>query len=720
MGKKEVEAILKKYSGKIEQQVRSEKPTTKDFGSEYIKFKESMAPQLSKYEKWANSFGNAIKLKLAKKDEEKIKGYLETAHVKVAPSQVISLAFMAMIVVFFTGIILFTANFIITGNVSFVLILLTMVASGFVFYYLYSMPSRLANQWRLKTSSQMVPAILYVVAYMKHTSNLERAVSFAASHLHPPLALDLKRIFWEVETGKYSNIKESLESYLEKWKQTNLEFVESFHLIESSLYEPSEERRIQVLERALQVILDGVYEKMLKFSREVRSPLTNIYMLGIVLPTLGIALLPLASTLLEGALRATHVFVIFNLLIPFFVYYMTSEILLKRPGGHGESELLEMNPNYKKFKSNQPYRKAALIAIPIILLGFLPFLFQVSFITDTIGIQSDYTFGQIGLGFSENLKDMKLFDFKETEAGLKGPFGLLGVLLSFLIPLGVALFFAMAFNLKTKEMIKAREDTRLLEDEFISSLFQLGNRLGDGMPAEIAFAHVAESTKGTKTENFFRSVNTNIQQLGMSLEDAIFNQRRGAIASYPSELIATSMKILIESVKKGLHIAATALISISEYVKNIHKINERLRDLLAEVVSDMKSNMTFLAPLLAGIVVGLASMITFILNKLQQLFTVGGVDEAAMGNIKGILDLFNINTMIPTYFLQISIGIYIIEIIFILSRTLVSVDAGQDELRTIYETGRNLKKGITLYLLVALIATIALSLLGIVVLGGLA
>ena len=103
----------------------------------------------------------------------------------------------------------------------------------------------------------------------------------------------------------------------------------------------------------------------------------------------------------------------------------------------------------------------------------------------------------------------------------------------------------------------------------------------------------------------------------MSLEEAIFNKKRGAIVYYPSSLIATSMKILVESVKKGLQIAARSLISISEYVKNIHKIDERLKDLLAEVTSDMKSNMTFLAPLLSGIVVGLAGMITLILSKLQ-------------------------------------------------------------------------------------------------------
>ncbi len=136
--------------------------------------------------------------------------------------------------------------------------------------------------------------------------------------------------------------------------------------------------------------------------------------------------------------------------------------------------------------------------------------------------------------------------------------------------------------------------------------------------------------------------------MGMSIETAIFDPRRGALIFYPSNLIGTSMRILIESAKKGLKVAAQSLMSISEYVRNIQKINERLRDLLADVVSDMRSNMTFLAPLLAGIVVGLTAMITGILSQLKEL-TEGGAEGAitGLGNLGTITQLFNVENMIP-------------------------------------------------------------------------
>ena len=224
-------------------------------------------------------------------------------------------------------------------------------------------------------------------------------------------------------------------------------------MIESSLYEPDEIRRVAILERSLQVILDGVYEKMLKYSREIRSPLTNLYMLGIILPTLGLALLPLASTLLQGLIKWYHVVVLFNIIIPFLVFYLTTEIMLKRPGGHGEAELLEMNPLYPQYKSKKPYFTAFLLCLPLFLLGVLPFLFQYTPLPSVLGLKKDYTFSELGLGY---FGEMKIFDFQETAEGVVGPFGVIATLLSLFIPLCIALFFSIAYSLKTKDFTISR------------------------------------------------------------------------------------------------------------------------------------------------------------------------------------------------------------------------------------------------------------------------
>jgi len=729
MVRKSVDDILRKYEGVISRQV-DHRGKVGDVSQEYEIFKEDMMPRLSSYERWAKSFA-FFNLTLSNKDNDKIQKYLDDAHLDLTPGQVATASFMGAFFVFFIGILSFLGLYFFQNGItgpSMILLFLSLITSFFIFYYIYSSPQRLANQWRLRASSQMVPCILYIVVYMKHTSNLERAIEFASKHLRPPLSLDLKKIFWNVETGKFSTIKESLDDYLKKWEKDALEFVEAFHLIESSLYEPSESRRVATLEKSLQVILDGVYEKMLVYSREIRSPLTNLYMLGIVLPTLGLALLPLASTLLGGMIKFYHVFIMFNLIIPFFVFYLTNNIMMRRPGGYGESDILELNPYYDQYVSKGPYLTAFVLTFPLLLIGLLPFILQIGFLGDLMNLPVnaagfvDFSFGDLGLGV---LGDLEFFDFKKhpTTQNTVGPFGLGSLLLSLLIPLSIAMFFSIAYKAKTKELIKYRDDTKILEREFTNSLFQLGNRLGDGTPAEVAFANVANSTRGQKTESFFRRVNLNLHQAGMSLERAIFDPRRGAIIYFPSQLVATSMRILLESVKKGLKIAAESLMSISEYLKNIQKVQQRLNDLLAEVVSDMRSNMTFLAPLLSGIVVGLSGMITLILNRLsfifQQIQVTGGSAEAGFGNLNTITDLFSIYDMIPPYYLQLSIGIYIIQIIFILTMVLVTIDSGDDKLKRTNAIGKNLGRGMTIYFIITLLSSIILSVLAAVSLQGL-
>lgn len=705
-----VNDILKKYGSKIEGKIKSTPSFEKSRYTEaYSTFKGEMSSELSRYEKWCNSLGNIIKLKVSEKDAAKVSKDLKIAHLDIEPWKALGLGVVTFVVLFFFGLLISLSNWLIFGTFPVFLFLLMIIVAIFLFYFLNSYPQRLANKWRLKASSQMVPAILYIVVYMRHTPNLEKAIAFASQHLQEPLSLDFKRIFYNVEVGKFSTIKESLDNYLETWRDYSSEFIESFHLIESSLFEPDNARRIQILEKSLQIVLDGIYDKMLKFSHNVRSPLTNVYMLAVMLPVLGIAMIPLASAMIGGVLKASHIFIMYDLLIPFIAFFMLDKILLLRPGGYGESKLLKNNPLYPEYKDKKYYTKAFLISFPLFILGILPLIFQFTPLPVLLGIPKDFA-----INIGQNA--VQFFDFKNVGGKVTGPFGIGALFLGMFIPLSIALFFSISYKGRTKNLIKEKEKTVKLEEEFNNSLFQLGNRLGNGIPAELAFGRVAESAKGLVTADFFKRVNYNVRQMGMSLEKAIFDSRRGALIYYPSDLIATSMRILIESSKKGLKIAAISLMNISEYVKNIKKVTQRLKDLLSETVSSMKSNMTFLAPLLSGIVIGLAAMITSILGKLN--FAQAKVGGEGLGGIAGTLSMFNLTNVIPPYYLQIAIGIYLIQIIFILTRTLVTIDSGEDRLQNTSKIATNLNKGIGLFFITALISTFILFVLSMTVLRG--
>ena len=187
----------------------------------------------------------------------------------------------------------------------------------------------------------------------------------------------------------------------------------------------------------------------------------------------------------------------------------------------------------------------------------------------------------------------------------------------------------------------------------------------------------------------------------MSVKEAIFNPTSGALIFFPSNLIESSMKVLIVSIKKGPKIAAQALINISRYIKEMHKVDERLKDLLADIISSMKSQINFLAPVIAGIVIGITSMITNIIGKLSSYMATISTDASSGGGLTGFANLFGDG--IPTYFFQMIVGIYIVEMIWILTIIENSIENGSDKLNERYLLGKNLINSLLLYSIIALI-----------------
>jgi len=300
----------------------------------------------------------------------------------------------------------------------------------------------------------------------------------------------------------------------------------------------------------------------------------------------------------------------------------------------------------------------------------------------------------------------KLMNYKEDTNNPEkfiGPYGLIAGFLSIFVTLGLAVGIGIYYKSTSKNVYEIRKRTKQLEEEFASALFQLGNRLADGLPSEIAFDKVADTMQGTRSGDFFKFVSNNIRKLGMSVEQAIFDERVGAIQQFPSKVINSSMKVLTEASKKGPKIAAKAIINVSEYIKEIHRVNERLTDLMSETISSMKTQISFLSPVIAGIVIGITSMVTSILgslgDKMESISSSAGVaGEQGVQSLSGFF-----GNGIPVYYFQIIVGVYVVQIIYILSFMVNGIENGSDKLNEQYTVGSNMMRAGILYSAIALI-----------------
>ncbi|MCX6711237.1 MAG: hypothetical protein NTZ02_04085 [Candidatus Woesearchaeota archaeon] len=704
---KEMEELLKRYKGKLKSELNPGQEDEKEpnlASRQYAEFKrENMPVQLSLLEKAFNFAEKVFRITPDKKTEKEMQENIAICHLNMTPAGVMSASILYPAIIAVLGIFV---SFIVFSSLFFVMFFLAVAVTAMII--MQKMPEILANNWRMRASNQMVLCIFYVVTYMRHTSNLELAVNFAAEHLSAPLSIDLRKVFWNVETGKYPSIKESLDEYFESWRKWNMEFVEAFHLIESSLYETSEDRRLSLLDRSLSLILDETYEKMLHYAHNLQSPITMLHMLGVILPILGLVILPLVVTFMSEV-KWYHLALLYNIILPIAVYYLGRNILSRRPTGYGDVDISVQNPKLKYYEnlivkvgsveySISPLFVSVLLFSACFLIGISPLL-----------IHAFAPNFDISIGGLEFLGYRQSMDPKTPDA-IVGPYGIGALILSMFIPLGMGLALGLYLYIKSKNMVKIRENAKKLEDEFASALFQLGNRVGDGLPIEIACGKVADIMKGTASGSFFELVSINIRKLGMGISQAIFDKRAGALTRFPSSMIESSMKVLIESAKKGPLVVSQSLMNVSEYIKQIHRVDERLKDLLADIISSMKSQISFLTPAISGIVIGITSMITMILGKLaiqmRQMQESGG--ETGLGGIGGMMGL--ISDGIPPYYFQLIVGIYLVEITYILIVISNGIENGADSLGEKYSIGKELPKSVILYVVISLVVTLLFNL----------
>jgi len=120
---------------------------------------------------------------------------------------------------------------------------------------------------------------------------------------------------------------------------------------------------------------------------------------------------------------------------------------------------------------------------------------------------------------------------------------------------------------------------------------------------------------------------------------------------------------------------------------------------MADVISSMKAQVKFLTPAIAGIVIGITSMISTILTKLSAQLTSFAAQGEQSGGWADMLKIFGIG--IPTFHFQVIVGIYIVQIAFILTSLVSGIENGSDKLGERYALGKGLISSTFLFCFIA-------------------
>ncbi len=641
---------------------------------EYRLFKEKGKRKKNWYELLAGTAGKILTMGPDEDTRTKIQSCIDFTGMRIKPEDVMSLVILTILAFVIASVLLAVAGLIPIIGILF----LSMGGVGLSYYFL-KYPENMLKSYRIRASSQVVLAILYMVVSMRVNQNLELALKFAASNISGPLAWDMRRLIWDIEMGKYYSASNALTDYIAKWKPENEEFAESLRLIRDSQTHTGE-RAMKVLDESLDVILEGTKTRMKHYSQELTMPVTVIHMMGIILPVLGSIMAPMAAIFLNDIARMEYFIVGYDIVLPFFIIWFINSVLKKRPTTFSEIDT-STHPDLPPKGSFLLKTGTKRVMIPVLPISLL---IAAMFIIPAV------------MYFSANPELI----FPPSDPEIIVNHSPVSLMISCFFTLGIAISLASYFFLSNFQRMKIQGDIQKTESEFEVALFQLGNRIGGGTPTEVALEKSVEDVKDMSIADLFIITLRNIRNLGMTFREAIFNEKYGAIRYYPSKLIKNIMFMIVDVARKGVNYAAEGMLTVAKYLRSIRETQEYIRDLLQESVSSMTFQAYLLTPMITGLIVSMSQIIITIIGNLMGRLQ--GLDSGSMMfmNISSFFGGGGGASISPEVF-QVVIGIYLIEVIIILALFITKITQGENKVFQWHLAGKMLMVAIIMYFLVA-------------------
>ncbi|MFO7676997.1 MAG: hypothetical protein R6V50_01235 [Thermoplasmatota archaeon] len=614
----------------------------------------------------------------SKSSREKIKKYFSDEYLntlnftglQVTPQGVMGLTYMVALVSFFGMLV---ANFIVIllygGNIFeidiFTLLLLfslTLFLPLVLMNLVRSYPNTYAQYMKIHSLGDIPEILSYLVMYLKLVPNLENAVKFSASESSTSLAHDLRKMLWDMEIRVYHGIDDALSSFATMWGEWSEYFKRSLHLIRSSIQERDDTSRVITLNRSIDVALDGTRDMMNQFAGRLHQPTMVIYSIGIMIPLALVAMLP-AAGLIGMRVTIFQVFLLYNILLPLVVFFYMRKILLNRPATFNPPKIPSDHPEIVHINKKRRFLISLGLGLGVSLPGFffiiLPYII------------SDYS----------SLSPVMFFFVSET--GLNSFFP---VTLFFIW--GIATFvtsYCMSVYYPYK---KVRDDVKQIEREFGDALYILGKRIAEEKSPEESFVYASATMSGAKIADVFSQTGYNLTAMHTTIRDALFSHEFGSLKYVYSDRVKAIMRLFVEGIQKSQRAVSISLIKIADHLKELQGVEKMIRESLYSLTSTLRSTAALFAPLIAGVTLAITKLITNIIGSIAETIPSNSID-AGGSVLSTVSDTFSVQNVRPEFFVLV-IGIYVIQLVVLLTRFTNGIDEGDDKAAFMYSLGQTM------------------------------
>jgi hypothetical protein len=165
------------------------------------------------------------------------------------------------------------------------------------------------------------------------------------------------------------------------------------------------------------------------------------------------------------------------------------------------------------------------------------------------------------------------------------------------------------------------------------------------------------------------------------------------------ELVEKSVVLLnISGNKKLVFKAPTGsgkTVMAAEFLKQLQEVERKIKDMLYELTSTIQSTVSLFAPLIAGVTLSITTLISAILSSVQTQISGETMTELSP-TFSGMSETFAAENVHPEYFVLV-IGIYLIELVILLTRFTNGINEGDDKATYMYSLGKTLPLTIVVF-----------------------
>ncbi|MEF8878840.1 MAG: hypothetical protein V5A64_00425 [Candidatus Thermoplasmatota archaeon] len=557
----------------------------------------------------------------------------------------------------------------------FLMALVLFVVPFFVLNLLVNYPKTYARFIKIHSLGDIPEVLSYLVMYLKLVPNLENSVKFAASESSTSLARDLRKMLWDMEIRIYHGVDDALGNFATLWGEWSDYFKRSLHLVRSSIHEREEASRLVTLNRSLDVALDGTRDLMNKFASRLHQPTMFIYSIGIMIPLALVAMLP-AAGLVGLQINILQVFFIYDVLLPLFIFYYTRRVLLTRPATFNPPVIPEDHPDLVDLDKNKfrflAFLIGGLVALPGVIFIFLPVLFP----------------DGSSVGF---------LDFVVDRNGLNSFFPV-----TLFLIWGFSLGFSFYCLSVYRPYKKIRDEIRKIETEFSDALYILGKRVNEEKSPEESFLYAAETMEGSEIAKVFSQTGYNLTAMHTSIDEALFNDDFGSLKHVYSDRVKAIMRLFVEGIKKSQKAVSVSIIRIADHLKHLQEVENKIRDQLYSLTSTLRGTVAVFAPIIGGITLSITKLITSILSDMSGKVPTETDLSSAGVSMPTVNTSFSVQNISPEFFVLV-IGIYLIELIFLMVHFTNGIDEGDDKATYMYSLGKTIPISIMVFTLTVIL-----------------